>query len=151
MLYIQRLMGMLMSGVWWWGHISNGRHESFRVTGPEAWSSGLGPVWGRVTWEDELLNGAERCLRDSGEAIFKLRPTHWWSGPEIWQGWSKGEEYQRVTWRGQGGQELMESNLQELLDVDLTERPQMQRAAMKTVSQRDFPLALFPPIKSFCS
>ena len=40
--------------------------------------------------------------------------------------------------------------LRELLDVDLAERPQMQRAAMKTVShpsQRDFPLALFPSYK----
>ena len=37
------------------------------------------------------------------------------------------------------------------MDVDLAERPQMQRAAMKTVrhpSQRDFTLALFPPYKN---
>ena len=37
------------------------------------------------------------------------------------------------------------------MDVDLAERPQMQRAAMKTVShpsQRDFTLALFSPYKN---
>lgn len=45
-----------------------------------------------------------------GEAIFKLRPTLvvW---PRNLAGMIKGEEYQRVTWRDQGGQGLMESNL----------------------------------------
>lgn len=97
---------------------------------------GLGPVWGRVT-EDWLLNGAEAMPQGQWEAIFKLRPTHWWSGPEIWQGWSR---VKRVPESQPGGAKVGRNwwrvILQELLDVDLTERPQMQRAAMKTVSQR---------------
>ena len=71
MLYIQRLMGMLVSGVWWWGYISNGRHENSAESQTQKTDPRAGASVGKGHGEDELLNGAEQCLRDNGRSHFQ--------------------------------------------------------------------------------
>ena len=52
-------------------YISNGRHESYAESQTQKPDPRAGASVGKGHGEDELLNGAERCLRDTGRSHFQ--------------------------------------------------------------------------------
>ena len=63
--------GDAVSGVWWWGYISNGGHESYAESQTQKPDPRAGASVGKGHGEDELLNGAEQCPRDTGRSHFQ--------------------------------------------------------------------------------
>ena len=63
----------LLSRGCWWGliYISNGRHENSAESQTQKPDPRAGASVGKGHGEDELLNGAEQCLRDNGRSHFQ--------------------------------------------------------------------------------
>lgn len=143
----QRLMGMLVSEVWWWSSISNASHESYAEKQTQKPNPRAGANVGEGRGEDDLVNAVTwwMWLSDAsgalGEASFISDPHTGGLAQKLGRDNPRSEEY----WDSPGGAEVGRGWWRviswEHLDVDPAERPQMQRPTMKTAShpsQRDF-------------